>query len=79
MTRDSRTDPQPGDELRGGAIMRRMLKREGGKLLIQSEHRRYWMRVDRWRVLREMGDQSSVRVLLFDGAGQSVGIQGGIT
>jgi hypothetical protein len=49
MTRDPRTDPQPGDELRGGAIMRRMLKREGGKLLIQSEHRRYWMRVDRWR------------------------------
>ena len=49
MTRDPRFDPQPGDELRCIAIMRRVVKREGGELLIQSEHTRYWVRLDRWQ------------------------------
>lgn len=49
MTRDPRIDPQPGDELRGVTIIRRVIKREGGKLLIQSEHTRYWVRLDRWQ------------------------------
>ena len=48
-TRDPRIDPQPGDELRTGPIMRRVINREGGKLLIQSEHKRYWMKVDSWQ------------------------------
>ena len=47
--RDPRTDPQPGDEVRSGTIMRRVVKREGGELLIQSEHTRYWVRIDRWQ------------------------------
>jgi hypothetical protein len=29
--------------------MRRVLKHAGDKLLIQSEHTRYWVRVDRWQ------------------------------
>ena len=48
-TRNPRTDPQPGDELRGVTIIRRVIKREGEELLIQSEHTRYWVRVDRWQ------------------------------
>ena len=55
MTRDPRTDPQPGDELRSGTIMRRVVKREDGELLIQSEHTRYWVRVDRWQRWCEQG------------------------
>jgi hypothetical protein len=47
-TRDPRIDPRPGDQLRCGAITRRVLKHDGGKLLIQSEYTRYWMRVDTW-------------------------------
>ena len=51
MTRDPRSDPQPGDELpqqrRDSA---HVFKREGEKLLIRDGPRtRYWMHVDRWR------------------------------
>jgi hypothetical protein len=55
MTRDPRIDPRPGDELRAGAIRRRVVKREGGELLIQSEHTRYWVRMDRWQRWCEKG------------------------
>jgi hypothetical protein len=47
--RDPRIDPQPGDELRGGYYMRRVLKREGAKLLVESGLTHYWMRVDSWQ------------------------------
>jgi hypothetical protein len=33
MTRDPRSDPQPGDELRGAGQIRRVVKREGEKVL----------------------------------------------
>jgi hypothetical protein len=49
MTRDPRTDPQQGDELRGADFMRRVIRRKGDMLLIHSGKKRYHMRVDRWR------------------------------
>ena len=42
MTRDPRSDPQPGDELRGGGYMPRVLAREGGMLKIKAGWLRYW-------------------------------------
>jgi hypothetical protein len=48
-TRNPAVDPQLGDEVRVGTILRRVVKREGGDLLIQSEHTRYWVRIDRWQ------------------------------
>jgi hypothetical protein len=56
MTRDPRSDPQPGDMLRGNLIFRRVIKREGEKVLIQSEHTRYWMRVERWQLWCEQSN-----------------------
>jgi hypothetical protein len=48
--RDPRNDPQPGDELRGrGSIFRRILKREGERLLIQRWGQRYWIPVKIWQ------------------------------
>jgi hypothetical protein len=53
MTRDPRTDPQPGDEVRiDGSIVRRVLKREGSKLLIENfgtGFNHFWVRVDTWQ------------------------------
>ena len=54
-TRNPRIDPQPGDEVRNGTIMRRVIKRDGRELLIQTEHTRYWVRVDRWQRWCEQG------------------------
>lgn len=49
MTRDPRSDPQRGDELRGDGQIRRVIAREGGMLRIESGRIRYWMRLDRWQ------------------------------
>jgi hypothetical protein len=49
MTRDPRIDPQPGDEVRVGPYMRRVLKREGARLRIATDLAQYWMRVDTWQ------------------------------
>jgi hypothetical protein len=49
MTRDPRTDPQPGDELRDTGQIRRVVKREGERILVEGPRTRYWMRLDRWR------------------------------
>ena len=49
MTRDPRSDPQSGDELRSNGVIRRVFEREGERLLIDGPRTRYWMRVDRWR------------------------------
>lgn len=67
MTHDRRIDPQPGDEVRGSAIMRHVLKREGGDLLIESEHTRYWMRLDRWQEWCEKSGAVAVSVAKQDG------------
>ena len=49
MTRDPRTDPQPGDILRGDGKVRRVIKRDGDLLICETFGRRYRMRVDSWR------------------------------
>ena len=50
MTRDPGTDPQPGDEVRFcSGELRRAVKREGDKMLVEAWGMRYWIRVDRWR------------------------------
>jgi hypothetical protein len=61
MTRDPRIDPQPGDELRSGTIMQREIKRDGRELLIQTEHTRYWVLVDRWQRWCQQGGAAVVR------------------
>ena len=47
--RDPRIDPQPGDEVRVGPYMRRVLKREGAKLHVATGLPQYWIPVDRWK------------------------------
>jgi len=43
MTRDPRTDPQPGDEVRDSSgELRRAVKREGDKVLVEGWGKRYW-------------------------------------
>ena len=37
MTRDPRSDPQPGDELRIDNVIRRMIRRKGDMLWIDGE------------------------------------------
>jgi hypothetical protein len=52
MTRDPRFDPQAGDTLRAGAVVRSVLKREDDKLLIENfatGFNHFWMRVDTWQ------------------------------
>jgi hypothetical protein len=49
MTSDPISDPQPGDEMRGGCYIRKVIRREGDKVLIEGWKTHYWMRVDRWR------------------------------
>jgi hypothetical protein len=49
MTRDPRIDPQPGDEISAGGVIRRVLKREGSKVLTATGFFQSWMRVDRWQ------------------------------
>jgi hypothetical protein len=34
--RDPRVDPQPGDEVRNGAVIRRVIRRDGEKLLVDG-------------------------------------------
>jgi hypothetical protein len=62
MTRDPRIDPQPGDEVRVGPYMRRVLKREGAKLRITTDLTEYWMRVDTWRKWCELSGAEVVTV-----------------
>ena len=58
-TRDPRIDPQPGDEVRDIGIIRRVVRREGEKLLIQGL-RTYWMRVDTWQKWCEQSGAEAV-------------------
>ena len=66
-TRDPRSDPRPGDEVRSGTIMRRVIKRDGMELLIQTEHTRYWVRVDRWQRWCQQGGAKVVTVATPEG------------
>jgi hypothetical protein len=49
-TRDPRTDPQPGDEVRGvDGQIRRVIRREGENLWCQDGAMRYQTTVERWQ------------------------------
>ena len=63
MTRDPRSDPQQGDELRGGGQSRRVIRREGERVLINSRNTRYWMRVDRWQAWCEKSGAEAAPVV----------------
>lgn len=54
MSCDPRSDPQPGDDLRGDGQSRRIVKREGNKVLIDTWGKRYWLRLDRWEAWCKM-------------------------
>jgi hypothetical protein len=47
--RDPRIDPQPGDEVRSGPYMRRVLKREGARVRIATDITLFWMHLDTWQ------------------------------
>jgi len=47
--RNSRVDPQQGDEFRAGSIFCRILKREGERLLIQKCGQHSWIEVKTWQ------------------------------
>ena len=49
LTRDARSDPQPGDILRGDDKIRCVIKRDGDVLICETLGRRYRMLVDSWR------------------------------
>ena len=49
MTRDPRSDPQPGDRFQGKLIMRRVIMREDARILVSNGTKRHWMSLDRWR------------------------------
>ena len=53
--RDPRTNPQAGDELRDTGIIRRVIRRDGNKLLIHNGRSAHWMRLDRWQEWCEKG------------------------
>jgi hypothetical protein len=48
-TRDPRIDPQPGDEVRNGDVIRRVIERNGEKLLVEGWGQRYWIKVQTWQ------------------------------
>jgi hypothetical protein len=67
MTRDPRTDPQPGDELRGNGQIRRVVIREGNRLLVEGPRTRYWMRLDRWQEWCEKSRAEAAQVAKPEG------------
>lgn len=67
MTRDPRSDPQPGDEMRGGCYIRKVVRREGDKVLIEGFNGRYWMRVDRWQEWCEKSGAEAAPVVKQEG------------
>ena len=46
--RDPRFDPQPGDEIRIGDGLRRVIERRGQMLLVEAWGQRYWTKVNTW-------------------------------
>ena len=49
MTRDPRSDPRPGDEVRNGAVIRRVIERDTDKLLVEGWGKRAWMKIETWQ------------------------------
>ena len=49
MTRDPRTDPQPGDEVRVDGKIRRVIERHGDMLRCETFGIRHKIRLERWR------------------------------
>ncbi len=49
LTRDPRIDPQRGDEMRCGGLLRRVLRREGEMLWYRSGGIPYQFRLQQWQ------------------------------
>jgi hypothetical protein len=49
ITRDPRVDPQRGDEVRCGGLLRRVIRREGEMLWCRSGGMPYRIRLQIWR------------------------------
>jgi serine/threonine protein kinase len=74
MTRDPRTDPQPGDELRDGANVRCVLQREGDTLWCLVGLVRFKTSLERWQ---EWCQQSGAEVVTVEnGLGQGLDTEG---
>jgi hypothetical protein len=74
MTRDPRTDPQPGDELRDGANVRCVLQREGDTLWCLVGLVRFKTSLERWQ---EWCQQSGAEVVTVeDRLGQGLDTEG---
>ena len=65
--RDPRTYPQPGDELRGSGIIRRVILRDGDMLICESWQRRYRVRVYRPRAWYEKSGAEAGAAVNQDG------------
>jgi hypothetical protein len=48
-SRDPRIDPQPGDELRAGFAVRRVIERDGERVLVEKWGHHYWIRLKTWQ------------------------------
>ena len=49
MTRDPRTDPQPGDEVRVDTLIRKLIERDGERVFVHGYRTHYWLHLERWR------------------------------
>jgi hypothetical protein len=65
--RDPRTDPQPGDELRAGFSVRRVIEREGERLLIQKWGHHYCIRLETWQ---EWCQWTATEVVITENGGE---------
>jgi hypothetical protein len=59
--RDPRIDPQPGDELRAGFTLRRVIERDGERLLVEKWGQRV-LRLVSFCFLKDCGLQSRLAV-----------------
>ena len=62
MTRDPRTDPQPGDVIEGGTQKLLVLKRTSDMVLVDGGSSAYWISVERWQQWCEEIDAKVIKI-----------------
>ena len=70
MTRDSRTDPQPGDILRDrfDGFVRKIVKREPDRVLVQiGVNNRTWRKLATWRKWANGSGVGVAKVMKLEG------------
>ena len=61
--RDPRIDPQTGDELRAGFTVRRVIERDGERVLVEKWGHRNWIRLKTWQ---EWCERSGTQVVVAE-------------